>query len=209
MEKSDEFFDELTEAALSGKHDGCELTDSKIREMMEKYKRMYTLLGTIFSLLRDILPSEQEMRRLNDSVELARKLWIDELEISCTPKAHALFDGHAAAQHRRLNGIGDKTEDFVEKGHQLGLRDERRTWNMKNFEEQQRSQIRHSRRGKQHAIRKIIEEVHTSKKRKLKRLEGEGASLKDERKRAKNEIKSERRDTNFDACQDLFQSNEG
>jgi hypothetical protein len=30
-------------------------------------------------------------------------------------------------------GIGDKGEDFVEKGHQIGLRDKRHTWNIQNL----------------------------------------------------------------------------
>jgi hypothetical protein len=29
-------------------------------------------------------------------------------------------------------GIGDKGEDFVEKGHQIGLQDKCHTWNIQN-----------------------------------------------------------------------------
>ncbi len=54
-----------------------------------------------------------------------------------------------------------KAEDFVEKGHQLGLmRDERHTGNIRNFEKQQRSQL----------------------------------NLQESRKRAKQEVKKERRE---------------
>jgi hypothetical protein len=40
-----------------------------------------------------------------------------------------------------LGGIGDKLEDFVEKGHQHGIRDKRQTWNIKNWEAMQRSKF--------------------------------------------------------------------
>jgi hypothetical protein len=75
-------------------------------------------------------------------IDVVNALW-KTLRISCTPKAHGLFDGHALEQHKRLQGIGDKGEDFVEKGHQLGLRDERCTWNIYNFKKQQCSQLKH------------------------------------------------------------------
>jgi hypothetical protein len=84
------------------------------------------------------------------------------------PKAHGLFDGHALEQHKRLNGIGDKSEDLVEKEHQIGLRDERCTWNIQNFEKRQRSQIKHARRGNQAAIKRKIESVQLSSKRNLR-----------------------------------------
>jgi hypothetical protein len=66
--------------------------------------------------------------------------------------------------------IGDKGEDFAEKGHghQIGLRDERRTWNIQNFEKRQRSQIKHARRGNQVAIKRKIESVQLSSKRNLR-----------------------------------------
>jgi len=129
---------------------------------------------------------------------------IEKLGISCTPKAHALFDGHAYKQHKRLGGIGDKLEDFIEKGHQYGMRDERRTWNIKNWETMQRSQIRHTRRGNHPEVVKIIERVNTSKTRKLKCLEGGGESLKEEKKRVKKEESQVKRDASRSECTTLF-----
>jgi hypothetical protein len=70
-----------------------------------------------------------------------------------------------------------KAEDFVEKGHQLGLmRDERHTGNIRNFEKQQRSQLKHIRRGNQAAVRSIIESFHQQREINLKRLENGGDS---------------------------------
>jgi hypothetical protein len=144
MEKAKEFFEMMKTSLIDAKHDECELTDEQIKEMMHHYTLLYTELGSCFSYIRQILPTDEDLLHLKMSINNARKLWKDVLTISCTPKAHALFDGHAYEQHERLQGIGDKLEDFVEKGHQLGIRDERRTWNIKNWETMQRSQIRHS-----------------------------------------------------------------
>jgi hypothetical protein len=75
------------------------------------------------------------------------------------------------------------------------LRDERRTWNIRNFEKQQRSQLKHIRRGNQAEVKRIIESFHLGSKRNLKRLENGGDSLEESRKRAKHqEVKKERRE---------------
>jgi hypothetical protein len=87
-----------------------------------------------------------------------------------------------------------KAEDFVEKGHQIGLRDEHDTGNIRNFEKQQRSQLKHIQRGNQAAVRSIIEIFHQRSKRNLKRLENGGDSLQESKKRAKQELKKERRE---------------
>jgi hypothetical protein len=68
-----------------------------------------------------------------------------------------------------LNGIGDKGEDFVEKGHQIGLQDKCRTWNIQNFEKGLRSQIKHVPCRNQVAIKRKIELVQLSSKMNLKR----------------------------------------
>ena len=93
--------------------------------------------------------------------------------------------------------IVQQEEDFVEKGHQLSMRDNRRTWNMRNWEQQQLSQVRHkNRRGLQTVVSNITVDVHKSKRRKLSRLQfvnGEaGVSLKMEKDRAKAMAKKEK-----------------
>jgi hypothetical protein len=104
------------------------------------------------------------LKKLEETIDAAAVIW-KELDVSCTHKARGLFDGHAL---ERLNGIGDKGEDFVEKGHQIGLRDERRTWNIQNFEKRQRSQIKHARYRNQVAIKRKIVSVQLSSKRNLR-----------------------------------------
>lgn len=154
--------------------------------------------------LKNFLDLASRSKWINDvlcqAMPTLSQVWIDTLDISVTPKAHLLLDGHAAEQHERLRGLGDKTEDFVEKGHQIGMRDDRRTWNMANWEQQQRSQIRHSRRGSNRQVQRRIDEVHAAKRRNLKRRKDGGESLGDERKRLKKEETVVKRETVFEEC---------
>jgi hypothetical protein len=170
MENSDSLFNLIEKNLIDIKHADSQYTDEDIKTMMKNYRHMYTSLGASYSFLQQILPSDDDLRNLRENIECARKIWVENLKISATPKAHSLFDGHAYEQHERLGGIGDKLEDFVEKGHQIGMRDKRRTWNMRNWEQMQRSQIRHDRRRNRPEVCERICLVHHSKKRKLKRL---------------------------------------
>jgi len=80
------------------------------------------------------------------------------------------------------------------------MRDERRTWNMQNFELQQRSQIKHARRGNQPAIKAIIKNVHEmSRCKNVKRLAVEGGeSLQQEKKQILKEEVTEKREKNLE-----------
>ena len=195
MGSAGNYFDELKQASLLVKEPDSVLTEDKIRTVFDKYKKMYLLPNQIYSLFRDVLPSEADLERLEKAIELCRVLWMN-LGISVTPKMHLLFDGESFAQYKRLKGIGDKEEDFLEKGHQLSMRDNRCTWNMRNCEQQQLSQVRHNRRGLQTVVSNITINVHKSKRRKLSQLQfvnGEaGVSLKTEKDREKAVVKKEK-----------------
>jgi hypothetical protein len=172
--------------------------------MMKTYRHMYTSLGTSYSFLWQILPSDDYMQTLRENIECARKIWVENLKISATPKAHSLFDGHAYEQHKQLGGIGDKLEDFVEKGHQIGMRDERRTWYIRNWEQMQCSQIRHDRHRNCPKVCERICLVHHSKKRKLKCLEQGGETKSAQTKRVKKEESVVKREANLVASSSLF-----
>ena len=47
------------------------------------------------------------------------------------PKIHALED-HLIASMEQWNGIGDFLEDFIEQAHQFGMKEEKRTANMRD-----------------------------------------------------------------------------
>lgn len=200
MLEREELFKQLWQDVLEVCIDSAKMSNKDLNEMMDHYEQLYGLLDKIFSDLRQILPTEQELVDAEDAIALAQNIWTEQLKILCTPKAHALFNEHALEQHKRLGGLGDKTEDFVEHGHQLGLRDERRTWNIRNFEQSQRSQIRHKRRRAQPVIQETIRHVHSQRKRKLKCLAKGEILIKEENKKIKSEQKQEGCMQNLDNC---------
>lgn len=213
MENSDSLFNLIEKNLFDIKHANSQHTDKDIKTMMKNYSHMYTSLGASYSFLRQIHPSDDDLRNLRENIECARKIWVENLNISATPKAHSLFDGHAYEQHERLGGIGDKLEDFVEKGHPIGMRDERRTWNIRNWEQMQRSQIRqqmqrsqirHDRRRNHPEVCERIRLVHHSKNRKLKCLEQGGETKSAQTKRVKKEESVVKCEANLVASSSLF-----
>jgi len=58
------------------------------------------------------------------------KMWRD-LGMSVTPKLHVLED-HLLSQLSIFIGLGDYSEDFVEQAHQVGIREEARTFAIKD-----------------------------------------------------------------------------
>jgi hypothetical protein len=53
------------------------------------------------------------------------------LNVSVTPEAHASED-HCINQIKRYSGIGDYDEEFIERVHQLGKKDDVRTRSMRD-----------------------------------------------------------------------------
>ena len=53
------------------------------------------------------------------------------LQASVVPKLHLLED-RTVEQVKEKGGVAEKTEDYIEKAHQLGMKDDRRTNNMKD-----------------------------------------------------------------------------
>ena len=74
-----------------------------------------TLLRKIdgaFSCLRQVDPNHERIRDSGDFVYSSMKTWRN-IGISVTPKAHT-FEDHTIESMQALNGMGDKTEYFIE-----------------------------------------------------------------------------------------------
>ena len=147
MEGRNELFTDL-EASMNTifDHTHCKLTIIEIINVMKQYGMLLGLFASIFSTLRQILPTADELQTLKKSQDAARTMWIH-LKISRTHKLHLITDGHSLEQATRLKGIGSMLEDYVEHAHQIGMRDERRTNNIANFEAKQNNQRAHTQRG--------------------------------------------------------------
>ena len=101
----------------------------EVNEWIPKFKRILSVFDGVFSIAR--MPSgtvsDEYLAKLENFIATAMRLWRG-LGNSVTPKVHAVED-HLLDQIRRLKGIGDLTEDFIEKSHQDGIIDHSRTKN--------------------------------------------------------------------------------
>ena len=150
MERRSDLFVEI-DAAMHAIFDEnhCKLSMIEIKQTTNKYAVLLGLFASIFSTLRQILPSQEQLQDLQKSQEAARKLWLH-LNISRTHKLHLITDGHSLQQATRLQGIGSMLEDYVEHAHQLGMRDEKRTQQYCKFSSKAKKSKRPSSKGKQH-----------------------------------------------------------
>lgn len=122
------------------------------------------LFASIFSTLRQILPTTDQLQNLEKTQEAAKNLWIH-LKISKAHKLHLIIDGHSLEQATRLKGIGSMLEDCVEHAHKIGIRDERRTNNIANLQAKQINQRLHDQRGNRTDVTIVISDVHESKQK--------------------------------------------
>ena len=66
------------------------------------------------------------------------KTW-QKLILSVTPKAH-IFEDQAIDSMKALNGLGDKTEDFIEFSHQDGACQDIHTQGLREYNHKHESQ---------------------------------------------------------------------
>lgn len=97
-------------------------SDEEVVETMEKFTNILSVFDALFSMARTPsgLMTDDGVDKLRNLADLALRLWRG-LDLSITPKVHAIED-HMVDQIRRLKGIGDLGEDFVERSHQDGIR---------------------------------------------------------------------------------------
>ncbi len=82
-------------------------------------------MGSGGKITNEILNETKRCRRVT-------MLKMSDLRLSMKmPKIHGLED-HLAAMMERWNGIGDFLEDFIEQAHQFGMKEEKRTANMRD-----------------------------------------------------------------------------
>ena len=71
---------------------------------------LFETLDVIFSLLRVVCPTEEEMTKIEKSIQMLEVQWND-LELTHTPKFHILVE-HTVVQVRLFGGIADLAEDL-------------------------------------------------------------------------------------------------
>jgi hypothetical protein len=99
------------------------ISDEDIQSTCQKYCRLLGLLDAIWSAVRGLhsglLPSEAQQIHLQTALLEAKELWIQMKLSTLQPKWHLTFDGHLLAQVKKYGGLADKSDETIEKWHQV------------------------------------------------------------------------------------------
>jgi hypothetical protein len=108
--------------------------NEEIIDVIRRYSELCTLFDYLFSMART--PAGVLTEAILD--EMRQCLWVTmmkwrDLRLSTKmPKIHGLED-HLIPMIEEWNGIGDFLKDFIEQAHQFGIKEEKRTANMRDW----------------------------------------------------------------------------
>jgi hypothetical protein len=102
-----------------------------VDEQIKQLELTLGLLDAAFYYLNIPHPNDDEKKKAKDAVEALSKQW-REVGLSVTLKAHVM-EKHVVPFNDKY-GLGDKEESFIELGHQIGIKDNRRYQGMTNFQ---------------------------------------------------------------------------
>ncbi len=97
---------------------------------MEDLESIMGLLDATFAYLNVSHPTQEEKTKAEEAVNTLSRHW-RKMGLRMTLKAHVV-EKHVNDFNMKW-GLGDKEESFVEQGHQIGLRDNRRYAGLTNF----------------------------------------------------------------------------
>ena len=108
-------------------------TAEEMRTYLNGHREMFALQHAVYGNLRIVNPTKRELQKTRVSIAAMKKLWL-EMGFSETPKAHLIF-WHTADDQKRWKGLGDKTEDALERIHQTQKRHDAITMRMRGGDE--------------------------------------------------------------------------
>jgi hypothetical protein len=121
-----------------------------VKSKVENLFKIFGLIDADFASLMAIDPNPSEVAAADKSVGIVMKEWRRQ-QIPMTLKAHVM-EHHAIETNRKLKGLGDKDESFVEKLHPDGIRDDCRMACAPSFENKHRSKAKEERKIKREAL---------------------------------------------------------
>ena len=172
----------------------------KLTAVVSIFKSLFEWMDMVFSKLRILDPTENEIEEMKRSISALEKLWM-QLDLSITPKFHILTT-HIIEQIIRFGGIADKVEDFIEKSHQIGKKLDKLVARIKSqcFCKQDLVKIRRQWLQTDPSVASQMISVNDSRKRKFRNI-----PITTTTKQHKAKVKAERRKrtmSSFDALLD-------
>ncbi len=150
-------------------------SDDEVIKHMVFYVDFFTIFDGVFSNSHIAVGNLSEVKEEETykGIALGLKMWRD-LDMSVLPKLHVLED-HLYSQLSLFKGLGDYTEDFVEQAHQVGMREEARTFAMKDRNRIAEIHCRNEHKRSLPAVKNIQAAVAEKSSRKRKQLQAMNA----------------------------------
>jgi hypothetical protein len=127
MERSDELFlgkdgsAGFLQRCLQSKAEGT--SDETVETTCKQYARLLGILDAIWSKVRGVecglLPTADNVSSLELALKEGKALWLAMGLTTLQPKWHLTFDGHLLEQYKMYAGLADKSDESIEKQHQV------------------------------------------------------------------------------------------
>jgi hypothetical protein len=149
MTKAKEVFTDLGGLLKEMKEE--RVSDEEIEKKCEVFEKLFGNGDAIWSAVRGLeglLPTDDHLQNLRKALKAGKKLWLDTGLTTMQPKWHLTFR-HLIEQVIAFGGLADKTDEYVEKGHQYWKSYQAKYCRMVDFRQQQLA-IRNSERKSRH-----------------------------------------------------------
>jgi hypothetical protein len=113
---------EITPILLTKKDECCE--QRNIEEKVEIVENTLGLIDAAFSYLNILHPTADEKQKARQAVTTLMNFWRNKTGLRVSLKGHVM-EKHACNFNDSC-GLGDKEKSFVEQGHQVGMKDDKR-----------------------------------------------------------------------------------
>ena len=133
FQESDSIFLQFQELLLGVDEEDGRCGNEEIIDVVRRYTELCTLFDHLFSMARTPagVLTEASLDETRRCLPVTMMKWRDLRLSTKMPKIHGLED-HLIPMMERWNGIGDFLEDFIEQAHQFGMKEEKRTANMRD-----------------------------------------------------------------------------
>jgi hypothetical protein len=142
------------------------VTEVSVRDKCNDFARLLGLLDAIWSSARGIdaglLPTDAQQLNLQIALLEAKELWLRVNISTLQPKWHLTFDGHLLEQYKQFQGLADKSDESIEKGHQTLKRLRERFRGISSYEQQESCIRRELRRTRSPEIQQHIDKYEAS-----------------------------------------------
>jgi hypothetical protein len=137
------------------------VNDAFVQSTCEGYCRLLGLLDAIWSTVRGLdaglLPTDAQKLSLQKALEEAKVMWLQMKLSTLQPKWHLTFDGHLLDQFNKYQGLTDKSDETIEKGHQTLKNLRERFRGISSYEQREACIRRELRRSRSPEIKKIVD----------------------------------------------------